>query len=218
MKKIQIAILFLSLLCAFSCANSSAGDNNRLSKIMDQEKESLIKKQDFSRNHEMRIITIEELSNPNMDTLHFWENGGFLDKRTNKRNYKKILSNYLQKDSLTVRDIEELYPTSVDEMNWFYYQMANTDSSIGIKMNMIDSLMTLYADQDTLSCLPRFLNMYLLMDPRVIDREWMGDWNLNRVMYCIIPDNKQAFRSYFDTLDTKYDWVVKEWCYAYQNF
>lgn len=218
MKGIKIAVFFLSLVCAFSCANSSDGDNNKHSRIMDQEKESPIEKQNLSRSRDMRIITIEELNNPNMDTLHFWENGGFLDKRTNKRNYKKILSNYLQKESLTVRDIEELYPTSVDEMNWFYSQMTITNSSINVKMNKIDSLMTIFADLDTLSCLARFLNMYLLMDPRVIDREWMGDWNLNRVMYCIIPDNKQSFKSYYDTLDTKYDWVIKDWCYAYQNF
>ena len=63
-------------------------------------------------------------------------------------------------------------------------------TSIRERMGRIDDLMTLYADCDSLSCLPRFLDMYLVMDPRVIDREWMGDWELNRVMYAVIPDNR----------------------------
>jgi hypothetical protein len=218
MKKIQIAILFLSLLSVFACANRSNNIKNGLSSILNQEEKSPIDMQTHSVSHEMRIITAEELCNPNKDTLLFWENGGFLSKRNNKRNYKMILSNHLQQDSLSVWDIENLYPTSVEEMNWFYSQLKSTVGPINRKMNKIDSLMTLFADLDTLSCLPRFLNMYLLMDPRVIDREWMGDWDLNRVMYSIIPDNKQSFKSYYDTLDTKYEWVVRAWCYAYQNF
>ena len=56
------------------------------------------------------------------------------------------------------------------------------------------------------------------MDPRVIDREWMGDWNLNRVMYTVIPDNKQSFKKYYDTLNKKYEWLTREWNYAYYNF
>lgn len=216
MKKNQIAILFLSLIWAFSCTNNSNDDKNRQSCSINQEDN--VPSKDHSRIHEMRIITIEELNNPNEDTLHFWEHGVFLNKRTNNRNYKKILSNYLQQDSLSVRNIEELYPTSVDEMNWFYSQLTNRNKSISLKTKQIDSLMTLYADWDTLSCLPRFLNMYLLMDPRVIDREWMADWNLNRAMYWVIPDNKQSFKSYYDTLGAKYEWVIREWCYAYQNY
>lgn len=218
MNKIQVMTLFLFLVCTFSCTNKSGSNQNRYSSIWDQENKTPIMNENRSRCHEMRKITIEELCNPDKDTLCLWENGGFLNKRTNKRNYKEILSYYLQQDCLTVRDVEKIYPTSVDEMNWFYSQMTSTASSIGIKMNKIDSLMTLFADLDTLSCLTRFLNMYLLMDPRVIDKEWMGDWNLNRAMYWIIPNNKQTFKSYYDTLDPKYDWVVKEWCYAYQNF
>lgn len=221
MKRFQIIMLFLSLMCILSCTDKSDIYKNRHprhSSILSQGQNTQIVKQTHSTSKEMRKITAEELCDPNNDTLCIWENGGFLDNRTNSRNYKKILTHYLQQGTFSARDIEKLYPTSVDEMNWFYSQLTNKDKFIGIKMGLIDSLMTLYADLDTLSCLPRFLNMYLLMDPRVIDREWMGDWNLNRAMYWIIPDNKQSFKSYYDTLDAKYEWVIREWCYAYQNF
>lgn len=163
-------------------------------------------------------VSLEELCHPNKDTLLLWENGGFLDRRKSTRDYKALLFSYCHQNILTAKDIETLYPISVEEMNWFYSQLSSKDSFILERMSRIDTLMTLYADRDSLSCLPRFLNMYFIMDPQVIDREWMGDWNLNRVMYSIIPDNKQTFKSYYDTLDKKYDWLMREWLYAYQNF
>ena len=163
-------------------------------------------------------VSLEELCHPNNDTLLLWENGEFLDRRMSTRDYKALLLSYCHQNTLTAKDIEMLYPISVDEMNWFYSQLSSRDTFIRERMSRIDTLMTLYADQDSLSCLPRFLNMYFIMDPQVIDREWMGDWNLNRVMYSVIPDNKQTFKSYYDTLNKKYDWLIREWLYAYHNF
>ena len=206
------------MLCTFSCTSNNGTINNEFSSILESKEYQLVENQNYYATHEMRIITTDELCNPNKDTLLLWEKGVFLDTRTNGRDYKKILSNYLQQKSLSAVDIETLFPTTVEEMNWYYAQLTCGNGEVGRKMEEIDSLMTLYADRDTLSCLSRFLNMYLLMDPRIIDREWMGDWNLNRVMYGVIPDNKQSLKAYYDTLDVRYDWVVREWCYAYQNF
>lgn len=163
-------------------------------------------------------VSLEELCSPNNDTLLLWENGEFLNRQKSTRDYRAILLSYCHQNTLTATDIETLYPVSVEEMNWFYSQLSSKDSFILERISRIDTLMTLYADRDSLSCFSRFLNMYFIMDPQVIDREWMGDWNLNRVMYSIIPDNKQAFKSYYDTLNKKYDWLIREWLYAYQNF
>lgn len=120
-------------------------------------------------------IAIAELCNPNKDTIHMWENGFFLNKHKSQRDYKSLIHYFCNKDTLTVKDIEIIYPTSVDEMSFFFKALSNKGSSISNKMNDIDRLMTLYADIDTLSCLTKFLNMFFLMDPHVIDRDWMGD-------------------------------------------
>ena len=164
------------------------------------------------------IVTLEELIHPNMDTLRVWENGGFLGRQKSNRDYRLLLNNYLGKDSLMAGDVENLYPTSVDEMTWFYSQLTSDDSSISAYMTKIDDLMFFYAVNDSLSCLSRCLDMYFYMDLRVIDRDWMGEWNLERVQYCIIADNRESFKSYYDTLNPKYDWITKEWLYAYFNY
>lgn len=164
------------------------------------------------------VEDIDNLIYPNADTLLLWENGELLCTNKSNRDYKLLLQHYCFQEILTASDVEKIYPTSVEEMSWFYSQLMSNDSIIHQKMCRMDTLMTLYADRDSLSCLTRFLNMYFIMDPRVINRDWIGDWNLNRVMYSIIPDNKQSFKSYYDTLDSKYEWLTKEWIYAYQHF
>ena len=168
--------------------------------------------------HRYDSITVEELNHPNTDTFLLWLSGAFLGKERSSRDYKALLSHFCFQDSLSAKDIEAIYPTSVEEMSWFYSQLVNGESQTRQKLRRIDTLMTLYADRDSLTCLSRFLNMYFYMDPRVVDRDWMGEWNLNRAMYSIIPDNKQSFKSYYDTLDLRYEWLTREWLYAYQNF
>ena len=195
--------IFVCILC-MSCTMGSPNNNEIIN--------------DTAQTYHDVSYSIEELCNPNKDTLLLWENGRFLCGNVSNRDYKLLLLHMRNQDSLSARDIETLYPTSVDEMNWFYSQLLSSDSLTHQEMCRIDTLMTLYADRDSLSCLPHFLNMYFLMDPRVIDREWMGDWNLNRVMYTVIPDNKQSFKKYYDTLNKKYEWLTREWNYAYYNF
>ena len=163
-------------------------------------------------------MTLEELIHPNMDSLRLWENGAFLGRQKSNRDYKSLLNYYFNKETLNVKDIEILYPTSVEEMTWFYSQLKSGESSIRAYMTKIDDLMYFYAVNDSLSCLSRYLNMYFYMDPRIIDRDWIGEWNLERVQYCIIVDNKESFKSYYDTLNPKYDWVTMEWLYAYFNY
>lgn len=163
-------------------------------------------------------VTINEICYPNIDSLKMWENGLFLNTYKSERDYVALLEFYCSKDTLTARDIEDVYPISVEEMNFFFEEISSRCSRFSPKIHKIDSLMFLYADADSLSCLTKFLNMYFIMDPRCIDRDWMGDWNLNCVMYTVIPDNKESFMSYYDTLNRKYEWLTKEWLYSYLTF
>ena len=207
-----ISILLIVMLC-MSCGvdNYSKNDESPCNKTDKLEYNELCyKKRD--------TVTLEELIHPNMDSLRMWENGEFLGRQKSNRDYKLLLNNYFDKDSLMAEDIEILYPTSVDEMTWFYSQLTTDDSSIRVYMTKIDDLMCFYAVNDSLSCLSRCLDMYFYMDPRVVDRNWIGEWNLERVQYCIIADNKESFKSYYDTLNPKYDWITKEWLYAYFNY
>ena len=98
-------------------------------------------KHDEPRYNKRDTVTLEELIHPNMDTLRVWENGEFLGRQKSNRDYRLPLNNYLGKDSLMAGDVENLYPTSVDEMTWFYSQLTSDDSSISAYMTKIDDLM-----------------------------------------------------------------------------
>ena len=202
--------LGVALICVLSsCARNHSDQSETSSSGASEPQEHALK---------MRIITTEELNNLDEDTLRIWENGGFLGRQKISRDYRHLLSGYLQKERWTAQDIEMLYPRSVEEMNLFFSRLTSGDEQISEKMRTIDTLMTYYADMDSLSCLSLFLNMYFYMDPRVIDRDWMGDWNLNQAQYGVIADNKESFRKYYETLDPKYEWLTRDWVYAYQNY
>lgn len=201
---LRIFILGLAI-SSLSCANHSQKNEENCANL---------EKKDIDNDS----ITTDELCSPDPDTLHLWENGFFLGKKECSRDYKSLIVALCQQESLSARDIEAVYPESVEEMNWFYSQLKDTGSSLHAKICRMDTLMTFYAIVDSLYCLPRFLNMYFYMDPRVIDRDWMGEWNLERAMYTVIPGNRESFKSYYDTLNKKYEWLTREWVYAYQNF
>lgn len=165
-----------------------------------------------------QITEIDSMDNKTMDTFQMWIDGFFLRNPTSPRNYGKLLHEACINSSLSARDIELIYPTSVEEMTYYYISLTDTSNPWQYAMTTIDTLMTLYADRDSLNCLSCFLNMYMLMDPKKIDREWIGEWNLNRAMYAVIVDNKNSFKKYYDTLDKKYEWLTRDWVFAYEHF
>ena len=165
-----------------------------------------------------QIKEVDSMENKTMDTFQMWLDGFFLRNLTSSRNYGKVLQEACINSSLSARDIELVYPTSVEEMTFYYKSLTDTSNPWQYAMTTIDTLMTLYADRDSLNCLSCFLNMYMLMDPKKIDREWIGEWNLNRAMYAVIVDNKDSFKKYYDTLDKKYEWLIRDWVFAYEHF
>lgn len=157
---ISIAIFLYALLC-ISC-RTDISQKCEVTNVPELEQnETRYKKRD--------TVTLEELIHPNMDSLRLWENGAFLGRQKSNRDYKSLLNYYFNKETLNVKDIEILYPTSVEEMTWFYSQLKSGESSIRAYMTKIDDLMYFYAVNDSLSCLSRYLNMYFYMDPRIID-------------------------------------------------